>query len=183
MSSFDPEHKSFVVPKGAKPGDTEKISLPDGRICKYILPRGSKPGETHVIRADQGMKKILLRLEKKEASSRLGIILVKLSNEKHLVCQRVDSEGIAAGVVLPGDIMLSLSADLPVAKAIEAKSLPATADLLQTAVGLVRIEVMRPTPAPPTRVLHSGFMFKRSPKSLIGVHAWQNRWFELSPVR
>jgi len=42
---------------------------------------------------------------------------------------------------------------------------------------------MRPLPAPPNRVLCSGFLYKRSPKSLVGMHAWQSRWFELSPAR
>ncbi|KAL1510958.1 hypothetical protein AB1Y20_005784 [Prymnesium parvum] len=183
MATFDPEHKKFVVPPGLKEGDTQKLLLDDGRTCMYTLPRGSKPGETHIIRADHGTKKMMLRIEKPDASTRLGLIMWNKGDEKHPVCKEVRPDGAASGIVLPGDVLLTVSVDLPVPKAIEATSLHGTAELLRAATGIVRIAVMRPQPAPPSRVLHSGFMHKRSPKSLIGVHAWQNRWFELSPTR
>ena len=34
--------------------------------------------------------------------------------------------------------------------------------------------------APPVEVLMKGFLKKKSPKGLPGMHAWQMRWFELT---
>ena len=183
MGTFDPEHKKFTIPEGVKEGDTQKLALDDGRFCIYTLPKGTQPGEVHIIRADSGTKKIMLRIEKADVSTKLGITLTSKGNEKHPVCSDIAADGAAAGTVEVGDVILSVSVDQPVAKKIEATAHEQTSELLRSSSGLIRIEVMRPTPAPPNRVLAHGFLYKRSPKSLINVHAWQSRWFELSPVR
>jgi len=84
--------------------------------------------------------------------------------------------------MMVGDVVLSVSCDLPEPRTVEATHPEQTAGVLRSAAGTVRLEVLRPKPAPPNRVLQSGFLHKRSPKGVIGVHAWQSRWFELSPT-
>ena len=45
------------------------------------------------------------------------------------------------------------------------------------------IDVRRTKSSPVVPILVNGMLSKRSPKSLVGLHAWQQRYFELSPGR
>lgn len=49
-------------------------------------------------------------------------------------------------------------------------------------MGELTIDYLRGAPQPAQLVLCSGFLDKRSPKKLMGVSAWQTRWFELTPT-
>ena len=58
----------------------------------------------------------------------------------------------------------------------------AATQILRSAVGELTIDYLRGAPQPAQLVLCSGFLDKRSPKTLMGVSAWQTRWFELTPT-
>ena len=58
----------------------------------------------------------------------------------------------------------------------------AATQILRSAVGELTIDYLRGAPQPAQLVLCSGFLDKRSPKKLMGVSAWQTRWFELTPT-
>ena len=58
----------------------------------------------------------------------------------------------------------------------------AATQILRAAVGELTIDYLRGAPQPAQLVLCSGFLDKRSPKTLMGVSAWQTRWFELTPT-
>ena len=57
-------------------------------------------------------------------------------------------------------------------------------ELIKSAIGKLTIDIKRSRPgAPVVPILTNGMLSKRSPKALIGIHAWQSRYFELSPGR
>lgn len=57
-------------------------------------------------------------------------------------------------------------------------------ELIKAAIGKITLGIRRTrTSSPVVPILTNGMLSKRSPKSVIGIHAWQSRYFELSPLR
>lgn len=54
--------------------------------------------------------------------------------------------------------------------------------MLRSAIGQINVTVRRSKPTLAQPVLKCGFLSKLSPKKVVGLSAWQSRWFELTPV-
>jgi hypothetical protein len=176
VATFAPNHAAFVVPEGAKPGDKHKIQLSDGREVEYTLPPGSVAGEEHTVRIDSGLMKKELTVVKQAKDDRLGMMLTDPDDGRHPIVTKM-GEGVAVGIVQVGDVLLSVSEGSRVT--VEASDTEEWGRLLRSARGTLKLTVLRPVVDAPMRVLHSGFLSKRSPKTVLGMQAWQKRWFEL----
>jgi len=181
---FVPSHTKFTVPADGKAGDCHTLSLEDGREVQYTIPKGCTPGELHIVRVDQATKTMTVAVHKGDKNSKLGIVLTDFEGDRHPVCTTIRERGFlhGLGLILVGDVFLAVSATVPPAKEPtkhEATNHQEVSDLLKSAVGEIKIEVERPEPAIPTRILHAGFLSKRSPKEVLGQGVWQRRWFEL----
>jgi len=123
------------------------------------LPREAKLGETH-IRTGYGKQSMKVYLEKQHPGAKIGITL---RGECYPVVTVVAEDGVAAGKVHVGDIVLSVACDHPRPMKVEADHHAPVIEMLRSAVGLVRIKVLRKKPDEVLRV------HKEAPQSLIGV--------------
>jgi len=181
VTTFAPNHVVFVVPQSARVGSTHMLLLNDGRQVEYSLPIGTVPGETHTVRVDSGMMKREVTIVKKDGERNLGIVLTDRGDGRHPVVTKLMEEGAALELLTVGDVIIKVSEGPNVTA--EATDAEALGRLLRSARGTLKLQVLRPEKDVPTRVLHSCFLSKRSPKSVLGNRAWQRRWFELDPEK
>lgn len=169
-------HTTFTTPRNAKAGDVHELPLSDGRTVEYVLPDDTVPGEEHVVRVASGLTKTEVTILMKQTAGRLGLSLTEFGNGKFPVVTETKNDGAASGKLLCGDVVLSVSdSELSV----DARSRFDTNVLLLSACCKLNIEVLRPMADTPTRVLYSACLHKRSPQAVLGVQAWQRRWFEI----
>jgi len=179
--TFAPNHVRFVVPEGgAEEGSVHAIDMEDGRKVEYMIAKSAAAGEEHVVRVDSSVNKMSLTLVKKDKDQRLGITLTNQGDERHPVVTDMVDSGAAAGIVKVGDTFLTISEGSAVTFCSDHDS---TSRLLRSARGTLKIEVMRPEVDVPTRIFHSGFLHKRSPKKFLSASVWQRRWFELTATQ
>lgn len=178
--TFAPNHINFVVPADAELGTYYLIDLDDGRQIKYELTAPAKAGEEHTVRIDSTVSKMSLTVTKGGKETKLGLTITNVGDDRHPVVTKVAEEGAAAGIVQEADIILSVSEG---SFTVEATDHDSTSRLLRSARGTLKLEVLRPVPDVPTRILHSGFLHKRSPKTLLGASTWQRRWCELTTTQ
>jgi len=177
-----------TLPSDASPGQTVKVKLANGVDASYVIPEGAQPGQQLPIRQlAPDVEDLTVELDKSDESSVIGIVIKGINGlptGPYIV--ECDPSGQGAKVFQPGD-------ELRAIRGVNKKSSfnenlvgaahHTASDLIKQAIGKLTIDIKRTKSAPVVPILLNGMLSKRSPKSLVGLHAWQQRYFELSTGR
>ena len=181
---FNPGILQIEVPAGATAGAKVPVDLDKGRKGILVVPEGAAAGATLDCRPVEQWEEKIIEVEKKDQTVRLGITMASDGAESPWVSEDIAEEGAAHGKLERGDQITHVvctSAKSSVNQ--DAKGCEATSTIFKEAIGKIMISVRRPVPCAVSLVQMKGFLSKRSPKSFAGIHAWQQRWFELTPTK
>eukprot|EP00316_Scyphosphaera_apsteinii_P023671 CAMPEP_0119314984 /NCGR_PEP_ID=MMETSP1333-20130426/34135_1 /TAXON_ID=418940 /ORGANISM="Scyphosphaera apsteinii, Strain RCC1455" /LENGTH=334 /DNA_ID=CAMNT_0007320197 /DNA_START=55 /DNA_END=1059 /DNA_ORIENTATION=+ len=182
VPEFEPKLFWAVIPRGAKVG--EKLMLTDELFC--ILPDPEKWGRTMAFRSLNSGQKAVLKIEiRKEEGASLGVVL----HGDPCLVREVSKGSSAAGLLFPGDEVAEVSG-VSKSGSVKCGSVNGEAPgavqvkaMLDSIIGVVNVTVRRIAPVAARPVLMHGFLLKRSPRRVVGIRAWQDRYCEISTDR
>lgn len=190
MGDFDPGIVEVEVPAGAEAGARVPVPLPKGQTGFLTVPADAKAGDKFEVRPTEVFETVTVEVSKsaptlKEMQElRVGVTLTGNDWEQPVVTEPVAEEGRAFGKLQRGDVLTRVTGNnAKGAVDQETRGSLKTAALLKDCIGPVTITVKRPVPSAVAIVKMKGFLHKRSPKSFAGIHAWQQRWFELTTTK
>ena len=165
------EEFSFLVTNGLKAGDVVYAKTSTGAKVKVTIPADAQEGDTVRFALPSQVQAAKLSKKASKADSRLNV-------------RDVDEGGVTNAapkmtfsIALPPDAVPNqkLVADLPNGHRVVVTVPPDCRPGEE-----LQFRVPAAPDAPPVEVLMKGFLKKKSPKGLPGMHAWQMRWFELT---
>eukprot|EP00316_Scyphosphaera_apsteinii_P015977 CAMPEP_0119312534 /NCGR_PEP_ID=MMETSP1333-20130426/26820_1 /TAXON_ID=418940 /ORGANISM="Scyphosphaera apsteinii, Strain RCC1455" /LENGTH=379 /DNA_ID=CAMNT_0007317175 /DNA_START=99 /DNA_END=1238 /DNA_ORIENTATION=+ len=176
-----PDLFKFTVMPGMGSGDIIKARTPTGVLLEVTVPDGAVVGDIVQFAVPRAV-------EAMGAAPDAPAMPAKLKMEEKVNVRDIDEKGVTNAtpkmtfsVTVPADARAgqTVVAELPNSERV-AVTVPDGAKP-------GRELHFRVTSAPPETelvdVLMKGFMKKKSPKGLRGLHAWQMRWFELTMTR
>ena len=173
-----------AVPAGAKVGDSVTVSLARAQRGALTMPWVPPPGAKFEVRPAATAYEEHALVVKKDG--RLGVQIrgAVAGEDVRPYVSAVDEGACAHGILQPGDVLSFVKCTTAKSSVNEeAKTAQGVCTLLRDALGQMELTVARPLLTPLSVIVLKGFLNKRSPKSFVGVHAWQQRWFELTPDR
>jgi len=181
---FDPKLRSIYAPEKAKPGQRVELGEHNGVSTYAKMPLSLEQGQILLFRMPESKRApVEVTIEKGEGST-LGLSLEADDVNSHPRVRDISSEGVAKDLVKVGDLLTHISgtsATASVKGALLGTQKPA--EMLRKATGTLRLSILREMPQEALLVHKHGLLSKRSPKSVAGMRAWQQRYFELSPER
>jgi len=160
------------------PGDTVRARTQTGMLIEVKIPAGAHPGDVVQFAVPDSWKE-------NEDGMETPTLKAKKVGEEKINVQDVDHHGVTNAhpkmtfsISVPSDTKPghTLVAELPdgerVAVTVPDGAKPGRELHFRVSDG--------PAGGSPVEVLMRGFLKKKSPKGLRGMHAWQMRWFELN---